>query len=78
MSTGKPVITDGFDPYSAFRSTAAITKGVLWTAVIYYLKATRVDFAVFLNGVFFVLQRLVAFLLAVLVILIAFAQMFWM
>jgi hypothetical protein len=78
MSTGKPLWLDGYDPYSAFRSCAAITKGVLWTAVIYFLKATRVDFAVFLNGVFFVLQRLVAFLLAVVVILIAFAQMFWM
>jgi hypothetical protein len=60
-----------------FRSGVAFTKGVLWMAVIYFLKSTRVDFAVFLGGVFYVVQRLVAFLLAVGVILLAFAQMFY-
>ena len=65
------------DPYEAFRTGTALTKGVLWTAVIFFLKSTQVDFAVFLNGVFYVVQRLVAFLLAILVILISFAQMFW-
>eukprot|EP00536_Pseudo-nitzschia_multiseries_P004495 jgi/Psemu1/253683/estExt_Genewise1Plus.C_740119 len=61
----------------AFRTGTALTKGVLWTAVIFFLKSTQVDFAVFLNGVFYVVRRLVAFLLAILVILISFAQMFW-
>ena len=61
----------------SFRIGTALTKGVLWTAVIFFLKSTQVDFAVFLNGVFYVVQRLVAFLLAILVILISFAQMFW-
>jgi ankyrin repeat protein len=60
-----------------FRTGVAFTKGVLWTAVIYFLKSTQVDFAVFLGGVFYVVQRLVAFLLAVGVILLAFAQMFF-
>jgi hypothetical protein len=83
MAVGKPVWADSDmededgDPYDAFRTGTALTKGVLWTAIIYFLKSTRVDFAVFLNGVFYVVKRLVAFLLAVLVILIAFAQMFW-
>lgn len=83
MTLGTPVMTDydgnDFygDEYDAFRTGTALTKGVLWTAVIYFLKSTRVDFAVFLNGVFYVVKRLVAFLLAVLVILICFAQMFW-
>ena len=81
MTTEKPVIInnspDVIDPYQAFRTGAALTKGVLWTAVIYFLKSTRVDFAVFLNGVFYVCKRLIAFLLAVAVLLIAFAQMFW-
>lgn len=81
MSLGTPVLADydndDGDPYDAFRTGTALTTGVLWTAVIFFLKSTRVDFAVFLNGVFYVVQRLVAFLLAVLVILICFAQMFW-
>jgi len=60
-----------------FRTGCAFTKGVLWMAIIFFLKSTQIDFAVFLGGVFYVLQRLVAFLLAVGVILLAFAQMFF-
>jgi ankyrin repeat protein len=60
-----------------FRAGVAFTKGVLWLALIFFLKSTQVDFAVFLGGVFYVVQRLVAFLLAVGVILLAFAQMFF-
>mmetsp|Transcript_13389 Transcript_13389/g.33698 ORF Transcript_13389/g.33698 Transcript_13389/m.33698 type:complete len:251 (+) Transcript_13389:873-1625(+) len=67
-----------FDDLGGFRTGTALTKGVLWTAVIFFLKSTQVDFAVFLNGVFYVVRRLVAFLLAILVILISFAQMFWL
>jgi Ankyrin repeats (3 copies) len=62
----------------SFRAGCAFTKGVLWMAVIFFLKSTQVDFAVFLGGVFYVVQRLVAFLLAVGVILLAFAQMFFL
>lgn len=60
-----------------FRSTVAFTEGVLWCAIIYFLKSTLVDFAVFVGGVWYVLQRLAAFLMAVGVILFAFAQMFY-
>jgi len=67
----------GSDDLDVFRSGAAFTKGILWCAVIYFLKSTLVDFAVFVGGVFYVLQRLIAFLLAVGVILLAFAQMFF-
>jgi len=62
---------------SGFRSGAALTQGILWVAIIVYLKSTLVDFAVFVGGVFYVVQRLVAFLIAVGVILLAFAQMFY-
>lgn len=65
------------DTEQRFRAGVAFTKGVLWMAVIYFLKSTLVDFAVFLSGVFYVVQRLVAFLLAVSVILLAFAEMFY-
>lgn len=59
-----------------FRTGVAFTKGILWCAVISFLKSTLVDFAVFVGGVFYVVRRLAAFLLALGVILLAFAQMF--
>jgi len=61
----------------AFRSGVAFTQGLLWVGAIMFLKKTLVDFAVFVGGVFYVVQRLAAFLLAVGVILLAFAQMFY-
>jgi ankyrin repeat protein len=80
MKVGSPALIDTENSnteYEAFRTGVACTKGILWIAVIYFMKNTRVDFAVFLNGVFYVCKRLVAFLLAVLVILILFGQTFW-
>lgn len=61
---------------NTFRTGVAFTKGVLWCAVISFLKSTLVDFAVFVGGVYYVVRRLAAFLLALGVILLAFAQMF--
>jgi hypothetical protein len=83
MALGEEILlssTEGTteDYLGNFRTGTALTKGVLWTAVIFFLRSTQVDFAVFLNGVFYVVRRLVAFLLAMLVILISFAQMFWL
>jgi len=60
-----------------FRSGATFTQGILYVDVIVYLKSTYVDFAVFVYGVYYVVQRLLAFLIAVGVILLAFAQMFF-
>ena len=60
-----------------FRSGAAFTQGVLFVDVIVFLKSTYVDFAVFVNGVYYVVQRLLPFLISVGVILLAFAQMFF-
>jgi ankyrin repeat protein len=77
MSHGSGTDDDWGIGAKEFRSGCAFTKGVLWLAMIYFLKSTQVDFAVFLGGVFYVVQRLVAFLLAVGVILLAFAQMFF-
>lgn len=72
MATGQSAISD-----SAFRSGVAFTQGLLWMSIIMFLKNTLVDFAVFVGGVFYVVQRLIAFCLAVGVILLAFAQMFY-
>ncbi|GKY93492.1 hypothetical protein MPSEU_000316600 [Mayamaea pseudoterrestris] len=62
---------------NAFRSGAAFTQGLLWVSIIMFLKKTLVQFAVFVGGLSFVLRQLAAFLLAVGVILLAFAQMFY-
>jgi hypothetical protein len=61
----------------SFRSGAAITKGIMWMSFISFLKSTQVEFSVFVSGVFYVVQRLTAFLLALGVILLLFAQMFY-
>jgi uncharacterized membrane protein len=45
--------------------------------MINFFKSLQVDFAVFFDGAVYVVQRLVSFLLAVGVILFAFAQMFF-
>jgi len=66
----------GVDKVS-FRSGVAFTQGILYLDVIVYLQSTYVDFAVFVGGVLHVVQRLSAFLTAVAVILLAFAQMFY-
>lgn len=70
MLTRVPMRSD-----EAFRSGVAITKGILWMSVISFLKSTQVEFSVFVSGVFYVVQRLSAFLLALGVILLMFAQM---
>lgn len=70
MLTGEPLVSD-----EAFRNGAAITKGILWMSVISFLKSTQVEFSVFVSGVIYVVQRLSAFLLALGVILLMFAQM---
>ena len=70
MLTGEPIRNE-----DAFRSGVAVTKGILWMSVISFLKSTQVEFSVFVSGVFYVVQRLSAFLLALVVILVMFAQM---
>ncbi|KAL7493923.1 hypothetical protein ACHAWT_002723 [Skeletonema menzelii] len=71
MFTNSPMSND------AFRSGTAITKGIMWMSVISFLKSTQVEFSVFVSGVFYVVQRLAAFLLALSVILLMFSQMFY-
>ena len=61
----------------AFRNGTAITKGIMWIGVISYLKSVQVEFSVFVSGVTYVVQSLAAFLMALGVILLMFAQMFY-
>lgn len=72
MLMGEPMLSK-----EAFRSGTALTKLVMWMSVISFLKSTQVEFSVFVSGVFYVVQRLGAFLLALLVILLMFAQVSW-
>lgn len=60
-----------------FRTGAALSVVVIWVKFLAYLRNTYIDFAVFLGGLFYVVRRLVAFLLCLCIILIAFAQMFF-
>lgn len=60
----------------SFRVGAAVSVTVLWVKLLAYLRNMLMDFAVFVGGVFYVVRRLAAFLTALVVILIAFAQMF--
>jgi ankyrin repeat protein len=71
------IAPDDNDYLNEFRTGVAVTQGILWAAIIVFLKSTLVDFAVFVGGLFNVAQRLVAFLIAVSTILLAFAQMFY-
>ena len=58
----------------AFRIGAAVSAVALWVKLLAYLRNMLIDFAVFVGGVFYVVRRLAAFLTALMVILIAFAQ----
>jgi hypothetical protein len=59
---------------SWFRVGAAFSVTALWVRLLAYLRNMLIDFAVFVGGVFYVVRRLAAFLTALCVILIAFAQ----
>eukprot|EP00580_Thalassiosira_gravida_P013621 CAMPEP_0201681822 /NCGR_PEP_ID=MMETSP0494-20130426/51307_1 /ASSEMBLY_ACC=CAM_ASM_000839 /TAXON_ID=420259 /ORGANISM="Thalassiosira gravida, Strain GMp14c1" /LENGTH=904 /DNA_ID=CAMNT_0048165575 /DNA_START=19 /DNA_END=2733 /DNA_ORIENTATION=- len=72
MVTNEPLVSN-----EAFRNGCAITKGIMWGAVIGFLKSTKVEFSVFVSGVSYVVQQLAAFLLALMIILLAFTQMFY-
>lgn len=66
----------GIENMASFRIGAAVTVTALWFRLLAYLRKMLIDFAVFVGGVFYVLRRLAAFLTALTIILIAFAQMF--
>jgi hypothetical protein len=59
-----------------FRTGTAISVSILWLKILAFLRNMLIDFAVFVGGVFYVFKRLAAFLICLLIILIAFAQMF--
>ena len=60
-----------------FRSGAALTYIIIWFKFLAYLRNMLIDFAVFSGGVFYVVRRLAAFLMALIIILVAFSRMFF-
>jgi len=60
-----------------FRIGLTFFTAVIWMKFLAYLRNTYIDFAVFLGGLFYVVRRLVAFLISLCIILIAFSQMWY-
>ena len=60
-----------------FRTGASVTVFYLWLSFLNFLRGLMMDCAVFFSGVLHVVQGLGAFLMATLIILIAFMQMFF-
>lgn len=61
----------------AFRTGTAMTFGFIWIKFLAYLRNILIAFAVFSGGVFNVMRRLVAFLMCLMIILVAFSRMFF-
>jgi len=59
-----------------FRTGTAICVIFLWTKLVVFMRFMLIDFSVFVGGLISVVRRLVAFLTALIIILVMFAQMF--
>ena len=70
-------MSTGWCDRDIFRTGAAISFGFIWIKFLSYLRNILIDFAVFSGGVFHVLRRLLAFLMCLTIILIAFSRMFF-
>jgi len=60
-----------------FRNGAAVTMGLCYLQVLAYLKSILIDFAVFVSGVTYVTARLGAFIVCLIITVVAFAQMWY-
>lgn len=60
-----------------FRTGVAVTVGALWFSIINFLKSTMLEFSVFYETVLYVTKNLFIFIISLAVILISFAQMFF-
>jgi len=75
MKLNEGYVGDDEDTTSIQTFFAVVTL-FMWMSVLIFLKSTYIDFAVFVGGVLYVVDKLVAFLMALLVILLAFSQAF--
>jgi len=60
-----------------FRTVAAACVLLIWMKFLSYLRNIMIDFAVFTGGVFHIINRLAAFLLCLVIILVAFSRIFF-
>eukprot|EP00578_Thalassiosira_sp_NH16_P023365 CAMPEP_0181096198 /NCGR_PEP_ID=MMETSP1071-20121207/10906_1 /TAXON_ID=35127 /ORGANISM="Thalassiosira sp., Strain NH16" /LENGTH=846 /DNA_ID=CAMNT_0023178593 /DNA_START=103 /DNA_END=2643 /DNA_ORIENTATION=+ len=60
-----------------FQTGAALTLGLCYLQVLAYFKSILIDFAVFVSGVVYVTTRLAAFVVCLLITVLAFAQMWF-
>merc|ERR1719361_835831 len=64
-------------PLEGYKVLVIFSTVLLWTTVLIYLRATIIEFAVFVGGVIYVLKRLAPFLVCLFIVLLAFSQMFY-
>mmetsp|Transcript_25844 Transcript_25844/g.38708 ORF Transcript_25844/g.38708 Transcript_25844/m.38708 type:complete len:849 (+) Transcript_25844:34-2580(+) len=60
----------------SFRIGAALTVAALWAATVSYLKNTMLEFSLFFETVLYVTRKIFVYLIVLVVILVAFAEMF--
>mmetsp|Transcript_10528 Transcript_10528/g.14774 ORF Transcript_10528/g.14774 Transcript_10528/m.14774 type:complete len:811 (-) Transcript_10528:2351-4783(-) len=65
-----------FDDLDSFRTGTAICVIFLWVKLVVFMRFMLIDFSVFVGGLISVLRRLAAFITALIIILLMFAQMF--
>jgi hypothetical protein len=70
-------MTTGAGNADTFRAGTALSFGFIWIKFLAYLRNILIAFAVFTGGVFNVMRRLLAFLICLMIILIAFSRMFF-
>ena len=65
----------GMGDDNRFKQGAGITIGLCYAQVLAYFKSINIDFAVFVSGLVYVTTRLAAFMVCLLIVVTAFAQM---
>mmetsp|Transcript_36082 Transcript_36082/g.85994 ORF Transcript_36082/g.85994 Transcript_36082/m.85994 type:complete len:799 (+) Transcript_36082:146-2542(+) len=71
------LMSTGAGDDNSFRTGCAFTLGVSYLQVLAYLKSILIEFAVFVSGVVYVTTRLVAFMVSLIITIVAFAQMWY-
>ena len=65
------------DHLIVIRFLAVCATTLIFICVISFIKSVLVEFSVFVNGVMYVLRRLFTFLIAMMIVIVAFAQIFF-
>jgi hypothetical protein len=71
------MMNTGWGNDERFQIGCAFTIGISYLQVFAYLKSIWIGFAVFVSGVIFVMKRIVAFMICTLIMVVAWAQMYY-